>query len=225
MHEVAREDLDRPLASEHGFGDPLEHRAAPRHTLLIRSAKLIVRGLEYLCVVRDVSETGVSVRIFHPLPDCTPIVLEMQNADQFALELVWRKHDRAGFRFAEKVDVARIIELPSTFGRRPIRVRLSVPGVLTSGSQQTVCEVLDISQHGAKLSCSHQFAVQQRVKLTAEGLPAIMAKILWRRDQLFGLAIENTFQFGELAQIIAAVQERYAMPEVTRQMIAPALIG
>ena len=39
-----------------------DQRAAPRFTLLIRAAKLVSAQGEFVCVIRDVSETGVSVR-------------------------------------------------------------------------------------------------------------------------------------------------------------------
>ena len=45
-----------------------EHRAATRYTPLIRTAKITGEAGEFLCVVSDISATGVSVRLFHPLP-------------------------------------------------------------------------------------------------------------------------------------------------------------
>src|SRR5690606_6832932 len=66
-----------------------EQRRAPRFTLLIRSAKLTSPYGEFLCIVRDVSETGVSVRLFHPLPADVPLTLELPNGDRHPLERVW----------------------------------------------------------------------------------------------------------------------------------------
>ena len=43
-------------------------RGAQRFTLLIRTAKLVCESGEYLCVIRDVSSTGVRLRLFHDLP-------------------------------------------------------------------------------------------------------------------------------------------------------------
>ena len=51
--------------SEHERGDK---RGAARVTLLIRAAKIVHPGGEFLCVVHTVSETGVRLRLFHPLP-------------------------------------------------------------------------------------------------------------------------------------------------------------
>ena len=38
-----------------------DQRGAPRYTSLIRAAKLVCGQGEFVCVIRDVSSTGVSV--------------------------------------------------------------------------------------------------------------------------------------------------------------------
>jgi len=40
-----------------------ELRAAPRFTLLIRAAKLIADGREFLCIIRDASATGLKPKL------------------------------------------------------------------------------------------------------------------------------------------------------------------
>ncbi len=187
--------------------DPADQRVAPRHTLLIRAAKLAIAEAEFVCILRDVSETGVSLRVFHDLPaNAGGILLELQNQDRHAVEPVWRDGDRMGLRFREPVDVHRLIEMPAPFDRRPIRVRLKVPGSIGVGDDTAMCCIRDLSQHGAKVSCSHAFALDQRVRLMAEGMPKVAGKIRWRRDDQFGLAFETTFQLAELALIVAGFQ-------------------
>ena len=43
-------------------------RGAQRFTLLIRTAKLVSETGEFLCIIRDVSATGLRLRLFHDLP-------------------------------------------------------------------------------------------------------------------------------------------------------------
>ncbi|TIX49018.1 PilZ domain-containing protein [Alteraurantiacibacter aquimixticola] len=184
----------------------IEQRAAPRFTLLIRAAKLLTSEGEFMCVVRDASETGVNVRLFHPLPDVGDLVLELQNGDQHRLEVVWKEDDRAGMRFLDPVDIVRIIESPSRFSKRPIRVNLQTPARLADLEQTAPAELHDISQQGAKVTSDTRFAIDQRVRLSADGLPEVNAKVRWRRDAEYGLVFEDTFQFGDLARIIATIQ-------------------
>ena len=63
-----------------------EQRVARRYTPLMRTAKITGVSGEFLCVVSDISATGVSVRLFHPLPRDTALKLEMPNGDQLAID-------------------------------------------------------------------------------------------------------------------------------------------
>lgn len=69
MRDMMRPDEGSPLP-----GADQDHRAAPRFTLLLRMAKLVCGPAEFLCIVRDVSETGASVKLFHPLPAGAPLL-------------------------------------------------------------------------------------------------------------------------------------------------------
>src|SRR5665647_1002786 len=66
-----------------------DSRVAKRYTPMIRTAKITGVAGEFLCVVSDISATGVSVRLFHPLPRDDALKLEMPNGDQLAIETVW----------------------------------------------------------------------------------------------------------------------------------------
>src|SRR5690606_35530629 len=124
-----------------------EQRRAPRFTLLIRSAKLTSPYGEFLCIVRDVSETGVSVRLFHPLPADVPLTLELPNGDRHPLERVWEDDGRAGFRFASQTDIERLLESPSPFAKRPVRVNLEVTCDVMVGTRWVAGRILNLSQH------------------------------------------------------------------------------
>ncbi len=61
-------DYSVGLAQEHeqdeDFGGQ-EKRSDARFTSLIRAAKLVTSQGEFICVIRDVSATGISLRTFH----------------------------------------------------------------------------------------------------------------------------------------------------------------
>jgi hypothetical protein len=209
MHKSARgQEQPAPVPRP----DPADQRAATRHTLLIRAAKLILGEAEFLCILRDASETGVRLRLFHDLPVVSDMLLELQNEERHAVEAVWRDGERMGLRFRQQIDVHRLIEMPAPFNRRPIRVRLNVPGVICVGEDTVMCSIRDLSQHGAKIACSRSFALDQRVHLVAPGMPKVPAKIRWRRNDQLGLSFEMTFQLGELAMIVAGFHAEAATP-------------
>ena len=200
MHDFVRQDVTPPVAAPDA-DDEAEQRCAPRFTLLIRAAKLISPAGEFLCVVRDASETGVSVRLFHPLPADVDLSLEMPNGDCLALERVWEEEGKAGFRFADKIDIDRIVDCPSRFSRRAVRVNIEVPCDLLIGIRRVPATINNLSQQGALIATPERLSLMQRVKIRAEGMPEITGKVRWRRNDSYGLSFEDTFQFAELAAL------------------------
>lgn len=182
-----------------------ELRSAPRFTLLLRTAKLIGVAGEYLCVVRDVSSTGISVRTFHPLPS-GHLVLELPNGDRHALEKVWEKDGAAGFRFAGEVDVARLIEGKGRFPKRGVRLHVELAATLTTLGATHDAVVRNLSQQGARIDTRSRLALDQRLQLELKGLPSIRAVVRWRKEDEYGLAFVDTFQFAELARLAALLQ-------------------
>jgi hypothetical protein len=190
--------------------DPSEQRTAPRFTLLIRAAKLTSPDAEFLCVVRDASETGVSVRLFHPLPADLEFTLELPNGDRHALERVWETEGKAGFRFPNPVALERIVEARGGYAKRPVRLRLEVPCTMIAGLRRVQATIANLSQQGAQIRTQEHLSLAQRVKLEIEGVPAIAARVRWRRNDGYGLSFEETFQFAELAALAFDLQREAA---------------
>jgi hypothetical protein len=186
--------------------DLTDKRGAPRFMLLIRAAKLTGADVEFLCVVRDASEAGISVRLFHPLPAGIDLTLELPNGDRHALERVWEDKGKAGFRFREPVELERIVEGHSLHPRRPVRLRLELPCWLALGARRVRATIGNLSQNGALISTTERLALAQRVGLEIDGLPDIAARVRWRHRDSYGLSFEDTFQFAELAALVFDLQ-------------------
>jgi hypothetical protein len=195
-------------------GDEL--RAAPRFTLLIRAAKLVSAQGEFVCVIRDVSETGVSVRLFHALPGCKDFALHMPAGAVYEITSVWQRDNEAGFTFEQAVEVERLVNESSDYPKRGLRLGLCFPVTINTltGSHEAVVE--NLSQQGARITCDSLLAIDQTVRLVAPGLSGrnreLRAKVRWRRDQNYGLVFDDTFTLGDFARLAAQLQ-------------APALLG
>ena len=207
MADLARQDEVLPAVPPCADGEA-EARAAPRFTLLIRAAKLTAPDGEYLCVVRDASETGVSVRLFHPLPPEVPLTLELQNGDRHELERIWEEEGKAGFRFAGPTDIVRIVESPSRFAKRAVRVNLDLPCTVQVGERKIPALLRNLSQNGAQIATEERLSLVQRIKLGGGLLPEIAAKVRWRRNDAYGLSFEDNLQFADLARIVFEMQRR-----------------
>jgi len=186
--------------------DGAEHRVAPRFTLLIRTAKLICSTGEFLCIVRDASSTGVSIRTFHPLPKGNQLILELPNGDQHPIERVWEKEGTAGFRFPVQVDIDRLLHNKSRFPKRGVRLKLQLPALISCHGRTAGVVVHNISQQGAQIESLLYLAIDQKLRLEADNLPVIQARVRWRKNSDYGLVFDDTFQFAELARLAAQLQ-------------------
>lgn len=196
-------------------------RAAPRFTLLIRSAKLIADGCEYLCVIRDVSASGVRLRVFHAMPAQLHLTLELSSGERFLVERVWERDDHAGFRFSDPIDVHRFIAEASPYPKRALRLRIEFPAILTADRTNLPVQVHDFSRQGARIETGHLLAIGQQVKLQANGLPEIIGNVCWRSTPAYGLVFQTTFSFEELAKIAVLFQPLCApdqSPQDTRRL-------
>lgn len=187
-------------------GPAAEERAAPRFTLLIRSAKLIAPQGQFLCVIRDVSATGVSLRGFHPLPGEEPLLLELQTGDRLAIERVWNRGLDSGYRFPAPIEVGDVIAETGEYPKRPLRLDLDLPLDLQWGGERIEGDLVNLSQHGARIECARFLAIGQPLWLMSDRLPEIEAKVRWRDGDRYGLTFDTTFNLREFALLAARLQ-------------------
>lgn len=199
--------LDRDDRSDAAPASSAELRSAPRYVSLIRAAKLVTSQGEFVCVVRDVSQTGVKVRLFHPLPPTDgSIALELQNGERFALRLVRAGEGEASFTFAQTVAIERLIREHWSHPKRQFRLNLDLPVHVHTGPLSCPGQIANISQQGARLAVDARFATNQLLRIEAAQLAAIHAKVRWQRKQALGVVFEETFSLSGIAQLAAAIQ-------------------
>ena len=200
-------DFTSGHVSEHlGSGTASDQRASPRYTSLIRAAKLVCEQGEFVCVIRDVSSTGVSLRTFHALPTDVAIALELQNGESFEMRQVRKNGFEASYRFMKPVPVERLIHENWNFPKRQLRLNLVMPLVVSTLTQRANATSLNISQQGARVECDSIFAIDQSVRVQNDFVPEIRCKVRWRRDANYGLAFDNFFPLREFALLAARVQ-------------------
>ncbi len=190
--------------------DGAELRTTPRFTLLIRAAKLISPNGEFVCVIRDVSESGVSVRLFHKLPQGSPLELRMPNGAIYEMLLKWERDNEAGFEFVSPIDVTRLIAEASDYPKRGLRLDVCFPIRISTLTQSCEGVIANLSQQGARFETDGLFAIDQNVRIaTLESVPGfseVRAKVRWRRDHDFGVVFEDTFALGDFARLAARIQ-------------------
>lgn len=194
------EECDNPA---HGQ----ELRAAERLKLMMmRAAKLAANEAETVCIIRDVSENGVRLRLFHELPADARFELQLANGDTYAAEKMWERDGEAGFKFTRPIDVGKFIAENGPYPKRQIRLRTEVPALLTCEGVATQVVIRDISQQGAAVQCPLKLALNQQIKLEADGLPTLVASVRWRSHPNYGVSFQNFFRMDELAKLSWAIR-------------------
>lgn len=208
---VPKDQLDPQDRIVHeGPSDPAAQRAAPRFTLLIRAAKLVSPNGEFVCVIRDVSATGVCVRLFHALPSGSPLELHMPGGRTYEVEPKWERNNEAGFQFAQSVDVQQLINEVGEYPKRGLRLGVYLPIQISTLTQRCEGMVVNLSQQGARFECDGLFAIDQNLRIeTLEEVlefPETRAKVRWRRENEYGVVFDDTFTLGDFARLAARIQ-------------------
>ena len=206
------DDGDCPSDDAGPFEAQANHddRANRRITLLIRAAKLVSSHGEFVGVVRDVSETGVCVRLFHRAPTGDPIELHMPGGSVYELRQVWERDNEAGYEFVQSVDVSELINQADQYPKRGLRLGLFFPiKVKTlSGNHEAIVE--NLSQQGARLECDGLFAIDQSLRIESldggHELKDVRAKVRWRRDNEYGVVFDDTLSLSDFARLAARLQ-------------------
>ena len=183
-----------------------DQRAARRYTSLIRAAKLVSAHGEFVCVIRDVSSTGISLRMFHDVPSDETMGLELQNGDAFTLRKVRSNAREASFTFEDEVEVERLIRETWNYPKRQLRLNLIIPLTITTLMGRSEAVTANLSQQGASIECDARFALDQTVRLEGQHIPELRAKVRWRRDNCYGLVFDNTFTLREFGVLAAQTQ-------------------
>ncbi len=207
MHSEGQEP---GVAGAPGAGDPArplaELRGAPRFTLLLRVAKLVVDGREQFCVIRDASATGLKVKLFGSLAPHRALTVELANGDRHDAQCVWTAGEHAGLRFLAPIALERLIDEARDAGpRRQVRLRITLGGVLYSGGEAVSVTFCDISQQGAAFDSEKWLLLNELVKIETEVLPPVFAKVRWRDHPRYGVIFEQTFQLEDLARRCAGL--------------------
>lgn len=183
----------------------VERRGAQRHSLMLRTAKVLTAEAETLCNVREVSATGLRLRFFHAPPQDRFLLLELANGERYPLEVVWQRDALIGARFAAPIDVSEFMAEPSPFARRQLRVRVNRGALVTAAGRDHRAQLLDLSQQGARIELGSQIDPLQTVRLELPGLPLRFGHVRWRSGFAHGLFFDHALRLDDFARHLFAL--------------------
>lgn len=193
---------------------PDNDRTDQRHTLTMRAAKLVSESRDFLCIIRDVSESGVRLRFFHPMPAGRALSLQLPCGTQYPLTAVWARGMDAGYSFQENIDIDALIREVGTKPYRPLRFSVDIAASLMVQGEQIPARLLDLSLQGAGLACDYHMAINQPIMLETDYTSIMAARVRWRLEGRYGLVLDDTFGLTELATLIAHHHDAERPPPV-----------
>lgn len=193
-----------------------ERRLQQRQVALLRVALLHAGGNKELCVVRNISSSGLSARVYRKLAGGEHVQIEFRSGEFLSGAVVWERDWEVGIVFPELIDVkavlaSRWITEPGR-GRSLPRIEVSCRGRLKLGSQSFSVELQDISQGGAKLKTQRPLVDKGDAVLTLPDLPAIAGVVRWVGGTDVGISFNECIPFEQLARWIQAHRARSSVP-------------
>ena len=183
-----------------------ERRKEARYTLILRVGVLEQDGMSSLCLVKNISSTGVQLKYY-----VRPIVgamASMRVADEPPVRgrIIWVKDDVAGMSFFEELDAATLLRVQQKLrpNRRRNMPRVNVQAVATlrSGGRTCRAEVCDISSLGARVRTGRPLKAGDRAIIALADLPSLNGFVRWSDGDESGLVFETPIPMQIIAHWI-----------------------
>lgn len=176
-----------------------ETHFAQSAALALRRAKLVCQSGEYLCLIRDVSESGIGLGFLHPVPPEARVLLQLANDLTYPVERVWTGQRQAGYRFGAQISLNEFLREPSAHPTRALRLQFSAPVRIQDRSRIQDARLIDLSCEGAKLVAPSETEVGRLISFELAGLDPQLAQVRWVQDGKFGVRFHHPLETEELA--------------------------
>lgn len=212
--------VDRVQQDQHSpvrilAAQPPERRRQVRQLALLRVALLHAGGTSDICVVKNVSQNGLSARVYRSLEPGDSVEIEFRSGELLKGSVVWRTEQDVGIVFPKPIDVAAV--LASRWSgeerkRRALpRILMECRGRLDTGLRSFDVQLRDISQAGASLDAGSEFRGRGKILLSLPDLPPIAGVVRWATGTKVGISFNECISFEQLAQWIQARRDGLAL--------------
>ncbi len=192
-----------------------EERAAPRFRTLLQSARLIGEKNQSLCIVRDVSETGMKVRLFGTVEIGDRVCVEFKGGRTAFAHVRWIEDRFAGLAFETPIDLQKIFDTAQPeYSYRAPRLEIDATATVTFGRAKLPMTILDISTSGIKLLGGDALIRGEDVTIDIEGLVKSNAVVKWKASDLVGLELEHPIPVERLADWASSREFRCSLSDM-----------
>jgi hypothetical protein len=188
-----------------------DRRKEGRHVALLRVGVLHARGDRSLCVVKNISASGLSARAYQKVAIGDEVHIEFKSGGLLSGRIVWARDWNLGIRFPDPIDVEAVLSsrwvMEAQRRRNLPRIPLVCDGRLKSGGRSMGVRLLDISQGGARLRLDASPVDVGKADLSLPGLRSIPGVIRWITTDQAGMSFNECLPFEQLASWIYAQRD------------------
>lgn len=183
-----------------------ERRRDARHTLILRVGVLEQYGKSSLCLVKNISSSGVQLKCY-----TQPVVegfASIRVADEAPIpgRVVWLDGDVAGMSFETELNAEGLLrvrqKLKPQRRRSTPRVDVEASAYLRTGGRILRAAVCDISSMGTRIRTPSPLVAGDRAIITLTDLPSLDAYVRWSSDDEAGLVFETPIPMQVIANWI-----------------------
>jgi len=188
-----------------GDGSPsdqaqLEAREDHRYRTVLQAARLICETAQSLCVVRDISQSGMKARVFGTVITNERVCVEFKGGRTAFATTKWVEDRLAGFEFDEAVDLTTIFAAARPgFAFRSPRLEVAAFATMCVGRSRLSLPIADISVSGIRLFGGEYFMRNEDVGIDIDGLEKREGTVLWKRHGHIGVVFEQQLSLEALS--------------------------
>ena len=177
-----------------------ERRTDQRYMSVLQAGKIITDTFQELCLIRNISSSGVMADIFAPLEIDSPVRIELKVGATVRGTVRWIDESRVGIEFDEIVDIHALLA-PHSGRMAPRAPRLSIDSKaqITIGELQERLQVIDISQGGMKVEVAPFLEPGLDIVVEIEGLPVRASVVRWVNQQYSGISFNRVMPLDQVA--------------------------
>ena len=188
-----------------------DRRREVREIALMRVA-LVRSGDEHdICVIRNISQFGLSARVYRSVSKGETIAFEMRSGQLLTGFVVWNRNNEVGVEFHCPIDIQDALSYrPNTVStrRRALpRIDVRSSGHVATSLATIRSQLRDIGQGGASLKLEKPIREREAVSLVLPGLPPISGAVRWSSGLTVGISFNACVAFDQLALWIQKARE------------------
>lgn len=177
-------------------------------------ARILVDGIDGLCVVSDLTAVGAKVMSVIPLAVDARVVIDLGERRLAAGQVHWADPTRCGVEFDPPLAPALVQAAAAGTTPAP-RFKRCVPVTIERHGRQATAQLVEISPTGACLELAHEPWIREGAELEVliEGFYPAEADVRWVEDQRIAVDFRTPIQLWRLDnQLHAWARECDACP-------------